>query len=64
MAEILKLFTLQELADLWRLSPHTVRKLVRDGRLHPVRICRRLLFSADEIDRFLAAAETKPSPVE
>lgn len=57
MADILRLFTLQELADLWRLSPHTIRKLVRSGQLKPTRIARRLLFSPDEIARFLATVK-------
>lgn len=57
MADILKLFTLQELADLWRVSPHTIRAMVRKRKLHPVRICRRLLFSPDEVARFLATSE-------
>jgi excisionase family DNA binding protein len=50
----LRLLTLQEVADLLRLSPHTIRAMVRRGSLRPVRICRRLLFSQDEIARFLA----------
>jgi Helix-turn-helix domain len=52
-----RLLTLVELADLWRLSPHTIRSMVRKGKLHPVRICRRLLFSPDEIARFQAEAK-------
>jgi len=39
------------------VSPHTVRSWVRQGRLRPVRICRRLLFHPDEIARFLAGAQ-------
>lgn len=52
-----RLLTLLEVADLTRVSPHTVRAWVRKGRLRPVRICRRLLFSPDEITRFLAGAK-------
>jgi len=52
-----RLLTLLEVADLLRLSPHTIRAMVREGRLQPVRICRRLLFSPDEVDRFLASAK-------
>lgn len=52
-----RLLTLLEVADLLRLSPHTIRKMVRKGRLQPVRLCRRLLFSADEIARLLAQAQ-------
>ena len=52
-----RLLTLMEVADLVRLSPHTIRAMVRKGRLQPVRICRRLLFSPDAIKRFLAGAK-------
>ncbi len=40
-----------------RLSPHTIRAMVRKGRLNPVRICRRLLFAPEEIARLLAEAK-------
>lgn len=49
-----RLMTLMEVADLLRVSPHTIRAWVRKDRLRPVRICRRLLFSPDELTRFLA----------
>lgn len=49
-----KLLALHEVADSFRVSPHTVRKWVREGKLRPVRICRRLLFHPDELSRFLA----------
>ncbi|SPE21360.1 hypothetical protein SBA5_300004 [Candidatus Sulfotelmatomonas gaucii] len=52
-----RLLTLAETADLLRLSPHTVRAMVRKGKLRPVRICRRLLFSQEEIARLLAEAK-------
>lgn len=52
-----RLLTLLEVADLLRVSPHTIRAWVRKGRLQPVRICRRLLFAPDEITRFLAAED-------
>jgi len=51
-----RLMTLLEVAAMLRLSPHTIRAMVRKGRLRPVRICRRLLFSPDEIERLLAGA--------
>jgi len=39
------------------LSPHTIRALVRRGKLRPIRICRRLLFDPHEVARLLS--ETK-----
>jgi predicted site-specific integrase-resolvase len=39
------------------VSPHTVRAWVRQGKLKPLRLCRRLLFHPDEIARFLAEAK-------
>jgi DNA-binding transcriptional MerR regulator len=38
------------------VSQHTVRAWVRQGRLKPVRLCRRLLFHPDDITRLLAEA--------
>lgn len=52
-----RLLTLLEVADLLRVSPHTVRAMIRRGKIHPVRFCRRLLFSPDEIARVIATAE-------
>ena len=54
-----RLLTLAEVADLLRVSPHTVRAWVRKGRLPPVRICRRLLFSPDVVLRFVSVAEPR-----
>lgn len=51
------LLTLVEVASALRVSPHTVRSWVRQGRLRPIRLCRRLLFRPDEIARFLAEAK-------
>jgi predicted site-specific integrase-resolvase len=56
-----QLLTLLAVAKALCVSPHTVRSWVRHGKLKPVRICRRLLFSPDEIARFLAAAKAAPS---
>jgi len=49
-----RLLTLLEVAEALRLSPHTIRSFVRKGRLTPVRLCRRLLFSPRSIDRFIS----------
>jgi excisionase family DNA binding protein len=48
-----QLLTLLEVADLLRLSPHTIRSMVRKGKLAPTKICRRLLFSQSEILRLI-----------
>ena len=53
----LQLLTLSDVASLLRLSPHTIRAMVRKGRLRPIRICRRLLFAPDEVARLLAEAK-------
>jgi excisionase family DNA binding protein len=52
-----KLLTLTAVSEALAVSPHTVRMWVRKNRLRPVRICRRLLFSPDEVTRFLAEAK-------
>jgi predicted site-specific integrase-resolvase len=52
-----QLLTLLAVAKALCVSPHTVRSWVRKGRLRPLRICRRLIFSPDEIARFLAGAK-------
>jgi DNA-binding transcriptional MerR regulator len=53
--QIARLVDVNELANLWRVSPHTIRAWVQQKRLAPTRICRRLLFHPDECARFLAA---------
>ena len=58
MPEIVpQLLPLASVAKALCVSPHTVRAWVRHGKLKPVRICRRLLFSPDEIARFLSEAK-------
>lgn len=52
-----KLLTLAAVSEALAVSPHTVRSWVRKGRLHPIRLCRRLLFHPDEVARFLAEAK-------
>lgn len=49
-----KLLTLLAVAEALAVSPHTVRMWVRKGRLRPLRLCRRLLFSPDEVSRFIS----------
>lgn len=51
-----RLLTLQDVADQLRLSPHTIRAFVKQGKLQPTRICRRLLFDPAELRRFVSEA--------
>jgi uncharacterized protein YjcR len=51
--QVTRLMDLKELASLWRVSPHTIRAWVRQKHLNPARICRRLLFTPAECERFL-----------
>jgi hypothetical protein len=53
MTNATRLLTLLEVADLFRLSPHTIRAMVRKDKLHPIRICRRLLFHPDDVSRLI-----------
>jgi excisionase family DNA binding protein len=57
MADSPRLMTLMEVASALRLSPHTIRSLIRRGKLRPTRICRRLLFAPEEVSRLLAEAK-------
>jgi len=59
-----QLLTLLAVARLLSVSPHTVRSWVRNGKLRPVRICRRLLFRPDEVSRFLDEGEAGKLPAQ
>ncbi len=64
MTELPRLSTLSEVAQALNLSPHTIRALVRRGKLHPVRICRRLLFDPNEVAGFVSGiASERVSPM-
>ena len=54
-----RLLTLLEVADMLRLSPHTIRSFVRKGKLRPTRICRRLLFRPADVEQLVAASYAK-----
>ena len=51
-----KLFTLSEVADLLRVSPRTVRRLVAAGQIRVVKVGRRSLVTERELDAYVAAA--------
>jgi excisionase family DNA binding protein len=61
MADVPQLLTLSDVASRLRLSPHTIRKMVRIGRLQPVRICRRLLFAPADIESLCKTPTHHPS---
>jgi hypothetical protein len=52
-----RLLSLLAVAEALSLSPHTIRSLVKRGKLRPVRICRRLLFDPREVSRFIAEGQ-------
>jgi excisionase family DNA binding protein len=52
-----QLLTLLAVAKALCVSPHTVRAWVRQGKLRPVRLCRRLLFDPHDVSRFIAEAK-------
>jgi excisionase family DNA binding protein len=54
-----QLLNVADAARLLALSPWTIRAYVRDGKLLPLRIGRRVLFEETELQRFVAQARTK-----
>jgi hypothetical protein len=64
MQDLPKLLSLSEVAEILGLSPHTIRSFVRQGRLRPLPICRRLLFDPEEVSLFICAARKLQSIAE
>jgi excisionase family DNA binding protein len=58
MQELPKLHTLPEVARALGVSAHTIRSFVRQGKLRPLRICRRVLFDSEEVARFVRDAKS------
>jgi excisionase family DNA binding protein len=54
-----QLLSLSDVATALRVSPYTVRSWVRNGRLRPVRLCRRLLFDPADVHRLVEAARDR-----
>ena len=50
--------SVEEAAGLLGISPWTVRSYIRDGRLKPVRLGRRVLVEEIELERFVAEGKT------
>ena len=48
-----KLFTNDEAAEMLRISPHTLRAWLYQGRVRPVRLGSRVLYSEGEIRRLV-----------
>jgi excisionase family DNA binding protein len=55
------LMTLQETASALRVSVHTIRKWKRQGRLHSLQLCRRLLFRRSDIERLISRTVSEES---
>ena len=51
------LYDVNGAAQLLRISPWTIRAHIRDGKLKPVRIGRRVLLEEAELERFVAEAK-------
>lgn len=52
-----QLLSLETVAQSLGVSPHSVRKFVREGRLSPTRVCRRLLFDPQDVEEFVRKAQ-------
>jgi excisionase family DNA binding protein len=46
--------TIPEAAELLRISHWTVRKAIKDGKLIPIRLGRRVCLEEEELERFVA----------
>lgn len=53
----MKVYTLEEAAELLKIHPDTARRLARDGRLQGSKIGRHWRFSDRDIERFLEASK-------
>jgi excisionase family DNA binding protein len=54
---MVRLRSVDEAAALLGISPYTVRAWIRDGRLRPVRLGRRVLLSEGELERLVAESQ-------
>ncbi len=57
-----KLFSVEASAELLSISPWTVRKYIKLGKLRPVRIGRRVLLEEAELQRFISASKAIYAP--
>ncbi len=52
----MQLYNIESAAKVLCISPWTVRAAIRDGRLRPVRIGRRVLLEEADLSRFIAGS--------
>jgi excisionase family DNA binding protein len=55
------LLDIKSVARLLSLSPWTIRRLIFDGKLLPVRLGRRVLVEPVEVERFVSQARQAPN---
>lgn len=54
---LMQLLSLDAVAQSLGLSKHTIRSFVRQGRLRPTKVCRRLLFDPADVESFVRRAQ-------
>ncbi|MDG6831991.1 helix-turn-helix transcriptional regulator [Glaesserella parasuis] len=59
VARIEEHYTIKELIALLKISRTTIDKHVKEGRLQKIKMGKRTLFSASEINRFLQSQQAK-----
>jgi excisionase family DNA binding protein len=53
---------LEQLAERWQVSISTLRRMVRDGELNPVRVGRQVRVTQGEVDRIEKTFNAVPAP--
>jgi excisionase family DNA binding protein len=54
-----QLLNVEDAARLLAISPWTIRAYLKEGKLFPVRIGRRVLLEESELQRFIAESRTR-----
>ena len=54
-----RFLTVQEVADLMRVSSMTVYRLIKSGELRAVRVCRSFRVRQEDVDQYLEASYTQ-----
>ena len=57
------LLDVRAVSELLSISPYTVRAYVRQCKLSPIRIGKRVLFEMAEVDRFVEQAKSKTNEI-